>query len=1192
MRYAYCHPTVMAGEMTHNARDTEARGNKGLQATLAKAGNGAGWAYVVAKDYQGASSVFFGDRPLENPGYSEFVLRGDVGVEGALNDILDVYRVEQRLKYLGYPVYKDNGDSVKSFIAGDKSYRVPNEFKVDGIFTSKEESALIGFHATTHYYSGLGSSGFNGYAAKINKTADAKNVFNGTIENYNNNIYPSNLAWLNSYNAPHLMNVYSALGIDLVPGASTINYKDRTSTYAESYGSSWVYDGLKAWEVSKSKQGLSNEVMQINGLTSPVRPVLKLNGQKNEHGNGGHSAGMGVDWGFGIKYIDDNHQGGSFDQAVPTIDSPEDKESWIEYAIRMAKKLPNQSSPAGNAFNNQAGALRNMLSFYAATIKDLRFNQNNGKWEESSIVNNGTWEELPVVNGEVVRNALFGSGLQDKQQLIQNFWVGGDAKVNGVTIVKNHYKAMHAVMTAIGIKAQNGVSHNQTFSHYNHYHIDIRPPNLVGISSSSDGKLLAGSVVSNTEQVNSQSVISELITEVLNDLELTGENSMITMLDIPESMLQHQIVLVAQASAKQVGVSGILKSYTVGVCKLVPNYDGVTIGGDHHLSPAAAAINYLWDYEYKANDKSKAEQDKIRELLLPLEEFAKITILKQPQHGSLIVDGGVYAFSPESGYYGKDRVTIQVQLGSYKVRLNYHLAIVAGYYSEEDIDKTCGTKGVMWRVKPVNNSDLMSVPTSFRLYNDLATSLAIRDLTGAAVGETVGEGVNATITLDTDAAGHGWYIGGLTTEDRGRNLSTPSSIFNPLSSVFSPPSSDWLPTSNPNEWVAKAGTDAAGKMDMLSVLLHEYGHALGIDHSIDAHDYMATTLTPGMRRLPSSDDMQLMAQLAGEAREAILAGNGYTLTVANSNTDSPAPSPDLPISMGFGISFLGLLRRNNGSAALQNTPTSFLPLSGGGGNSVAQYDIAANAKLTNGNFTGNNTNAWETTGKVNANNGAAVLTEVSTSQTRLNQVFVVGADDRYLSFTLSNIGLEDVNTGPDDAFEVALLNANTGASLTAPIGLTRTDALLNIQANGAELKATGVTSVINADGSRTYVVDLQGIGQAGIAVGTAVNLSFDLIGFGNTAVNTNSHVSVRDVRLTGAVVTPQTNDDIAMGVEDTVMQIIALANDLNIVQANTSFDPIIVAAPMHGTVVIMRMAAYICIAHMRDLHKSLAINQA
>ena len=166
---------------------------------------------------------------------------------------------------------------------------------------------------------------------------------------------------------------------------------------------------------------------------------------------------------------------------------------------------------------------------------------------------------------------------------------------------------------------------------------------------------------------------------------------------------------------------------------------------------------------------------------------------------------------------------------------------------------------------------------------------------------------------------------------------------------------------------------------------------------------------------------------------------------------------------------------------------------------------------------------------------------------------------------------------PSDAFEVALLNANTGASLTQAIGLTRTDALLNIQANGNELKATGVTNVINADGSRTYVVDL-----AGIAAGTAVNLSFDLIGFGNTAASTNSYATVRDVRLTGAVVTPQANDDIAIGEEDTVMQIIALANDLNIVQANASFSPIIVAAPTHGTVSINADGSvYLHSAHAR-----------
>ena len=120
------------------------------------------------------------------------------------------------------------------------------------------------------------------------------------------------------------------------------------------------------------------------------------------------------------------------------------------------------------------------------------------------------------------------------------------------------------------------------------------------------------------------------------------------------------------------------------------------------------------------------------------------------------------------------------------------------------------------------------------------------------------------------------------------------------------------------------------------------------------------------------------------------------MTVANNNTDSPIPTPTLPISMGFGISFLGLLRRNNNANSIFANAA----------NSPAQYDVAANVTLTNGNFVGNNTNAWETTGKVNANNGEAVLSEVSTSQTRLNQVFVVGADDRYLSFTLSNIGLE------------------------------------------------------------------------------------------------------------------------------------------------------------------------------------------
>ena len=34
-------------------------------------------------------------------------------------------------------------------------------------------------------------------------------------------------------------------------------------------------------------------------------------------------------------------------------------------------------------------------------------------------------------------------------------------------------------------------------------------------------------------------------------------------------------------------------------------------------------------------------------------------------------------------------------------------------------------------------------------------------------------------------------------------------------------------------------------MDMLSVLLHEYGHALGMEHSAQLSDFMNASLQPG-----------------------------------------------------------------------------------------------------------------------------------------------------------------------------------------------------------------------------------------------------------------------------------------------------------------------------------------------------------
>jgi hypothetical protein len=106
--------------------------------------------------------------------------------------------------------------------------------------------------------------------------------------------------------------------------------------------------------------------------------------------------------------------------------------------------------------------------------------------------------------------------------------------------------------------------------------------------------------------------------------------------------------------------------------------------------------------------------------------------------------------------------------------------------------------------------------------------------------------------------------------------------------------------------------------------------------------------------------------------------------------------------------------------------------------------------------------------------------------------------------------------------------------LTSAIGLSHTDALLNLQASGAELAAQGVSHITNADGSRTYLVDLGGIARNADG-SVAVNLSFDLIGFGANG----SHVNVSDVRVFGQ---PQAADDVVSGAEDAVLHIAALAN--------------------------------------------------
>jgi hypothetical protein len=480
-----------------------------------------------------------------------------------------------------------------------------------------------------------------------------------------------------------------------------------------------------------------------------------------------------------------------------------------------------------------------------------------------------------------------------------------------------------------------------------------------------------------------------LLDQVKADLNLTQGEVTMFIPDMPNVPPQGVPVMIAQANQAQPG--DVTATRTQGVCY------PASISGQDTLSPIASAQTYLFSFDPQ----------------ISVTGSATVTILQQPKHGILrllteadrgtLFDSsaspvnpadGDYAFFLENGYT-KDSATFLVDFGGgLKVKVVYFFQQHEGPLGNTGWEDLCAKTGTMWKISSTLDANGTSTVTAVDYLPSLATAttpvtntatltsilgaslassldantsgvtLTIANLPNAAVGQTVG----TAITLDTNAAGYGWFV-------------DPNPAAN----------TDFLPTSNPNVWIAAPGSAAAGKMDMLSVLLHEYGHALGLDHSANPNDFMAPDLQPGERRLPSAAELAMMSQLAAQL-------NSGNATAAVTDTTPLAPTsplaPALPIGTALSALLIGRLRRTDYGALSPVITSAQIP--------APQFELAINSTLTNSNFAGGTTN-WNAFGNVTTSStGTATLVNSTGADAQLAQAFNVTSQDRYIEFTVAN----------------------------------------------------------------------------------------------------------------------------------------------------------------------------------------------
>jgi len=149
-------------------------------------------------------------------------------------------------------------------------------------------------------------------------------------------------------------------------------------------------------------------------------------------------------------------------------------------------------------------------------------------------------------------------------------------------------------------------------------------------------------------------------------------------------------------------------------------------------------------------------------------------------------------------------------------------------------------------------------------------AVAVAHLPGALLGRAHGN----TITLDTDAAGLGWFIDATPEEHSEFGTVIDSAT------------------------LLADGGPASGKYDLLTAAVHEMGHVLGLTH--DGDGVMGEFLPPGTRRLAEAEARSAAASDLSRAAavDAILSGTGrFSRDSSGSRVPRPQPFAFLPSTL-------------------------------------------------------------------------------------------------------------------------------------------------------------------------------------------------------------------------------------------------------------------------------------------------------